>query len=385
VHPILAQRGTWLLWAIIWIAIGAALSILMAQLEGLTWWAGLLLIVPISLVYGFICSGSWYLCHIAPLRRSATLRIISVHGFGALISSSLWLQIGEGWAVLLQQLPWFADIENRYWHQSPLLVSLGVALFLLSSAVHYILIALADSRDAETRALRMQVLATEAELRALRSQITPHFLFNSLNSINALTSSDPAGARRMCLLLSDFLRGTLQVSSHERIPLAQELLLIDQFLAIEQVRFGERLLVVREIDDDAFRRLLPPLLLQPLVENAVTHGISNMLEGGTVRISARTEGSRLIVAIENPRDPEARRRAGAGLGLTNVRRRLEAAYGREATVNVEAVPDRFRVELSLPSPPPEHVAPPAPAAAPGATAPAPASAAAVPHPTLPVA
>jgi histidine kinase len=378
VHPILAQRGTWLLWALIWIAIGAALSILMAQLEGLTWWAGLLLIVPITLVYGFICSGSWYLCHIAPLRRSATLRIISVHAFGALISSSLWLQIGEGWATLLEQVPWFADIENRYWHQSPLLVSLGVALFLLSSAVHYILIALADSRDAETRALRMQVLATEAELRALRSQITPHFLFNSLNSINALTSSDPPGARRMCLLLSDFLRGTLQVSSHERIPLAQELLLIDQFLAIEQVRFGERLLVEREIADDAFRRLLPPLLLQPLVENAVTHGISNMLEGGTLRISARTEGSRLIVAVENPRDPEARRRAGAGLGLTNVRRRLEAAYGRDATVNVEAVPDRFRVELSLPSPPPEPVAPPAPA--PPAATPAPS-----PAPTLPVA
>jgi two-component system sensor histidine kinase AlgZ len=378
VHPILAQRGTWLLWAIIWIAIGAALSILMAQLEGLTWWAGLLLIVPITLLYGFICSGSWYLCRIAPLRGSATLRIISVHGFGALISSSLWLQIGEGWATLLEQLPWLANIDDHYWHQSPLLVSLGVALFLLSSAVHYILIALAESRDAETRALRLQVLATEAELRALRSQITPHFLFNSLNSINALTSSDPAGARRMCLLLSDFLRGTLQVSSHERIPLAQELLLIDQFLAIEQVRFGERLLVERAIDDDAFKRLLPPLLLQPLVENAVTHGISNMLEGGTVRINARAEANRLIVAIENPRDPEARRRAGAGLGLTNVRRRLEAAYGRDATVNVEAAPDRFRVELSLPSPPPEPVLAPAPGTQ--AAAPAPAS----PNSALPV-
>jgi two-component system sensor histidine kinase AlgZ len=371
-HPILAQRGTWLLWAIIWIAIGAALSVLLAQIEGLTLWAGLLLIVPITLVYGFICSGSWYLCRIAPLRGSATLRIVSVHTFGALISSSLWLQIGEGWATLLEQLPWLANIGDRFWHQSPLLVSLGVALFLLSSAVHYILIALADSRDAETRALRMQVLATEAELRALRSQITPHFLFNSLNSINALTSSDPAGARRMCLLLSDFLRGTLQVSSHERIPLAQELLLIDQFLAIEQVRFGERLLVERAIDDESFRRLLPPLLLQPLVENAVTHGISNMLEGGTVRIAARAEGGRLIVAIENPRDPEARRRAGAGLGLTNVRRRLEAAYGREATVNVEAAPDRFRVELTMPSPPAESVAPPAPAPTPSSE-PAPAS------------
>jgi two-component system, LytTR family, sensor histidine kinase AlgZ len=213
------------------------------------------------------------------------------------------------------------------------------------------------------------MLATEAELRALRSQITPHFLFNSLNSINALTSSDPAGARRMCLLLSDFLRGTLQVSSHDRIPLAQELSLIDQFLAIEQVRFGERLLVARDIDEEASRRLIPPLLLQPLVENAVTHGIADLLEGGTVEIVARAEGDRLLVTVENPRDPEAKRRAGAGLGLSNVRRRLEAAYGRNGDMVVDTAPDRFRVALALPAPPQEPALPPTATVAPAAAAP----------------
>jgi two-component system sensor histidine kinase AlgZ len=349
VHPILAQRGTWLLWAIIWVAFGVALGILLARLEALAWWAGLVLIVPLTLVYGFICSGAYYLCRIAPLRRSAMLRVISVHGIGALISSEIWLQIGGGWARLLQEFPWLTGIDGHYWRQSALFVSLGVVLFLLSSAVHYILIALDESREAETRALRLQMLATEAELRALRSQITPHFLFNSLNSINALTSSDPAGARRMCLLLSEFLRGTLQVSTQERILLAQELALIDQFLSIEQVRFGDRLRVQRDIDEESSCRLIPPLLLQPLVENAITHGIADLLEGGTVRIAARNEGPRLLVTIENPRDPAARRRAGAGLGLSNVRRRLEALYGRDASLVAENGPDRFRVELSLPA------------------------------------
>ena len=96
-------------------------------------------------------------------------------------------------------------------------------------------------------ALRHQMLAAQAELRALRAQITPHFLFNSLNSISALTSTDPAGARRMCILLGDFLRGTLQVGSLDRIPLSQELALVDQFLQIEQVRFGDRLRVERTV------------------------------------------------------------------------------------------------------------------------------------------
>jgi hypothetical protein len=349
VHPILAQRGTWLLWAVIWTGIGVVLGVLLAQLEGLPWWAGQFLMAPITLIYGFICSGSYYLCHIAPLRRSAVLRIVFVHMMGATISASIWLQIGEGWAKLLQQFPLVPGIDQHYWRQSALLVSLAVVLFLLSSAVHYILIALDDSRDAETRALRLQVLATEAELRALRSQITPHFLFNSLNSINALTSSDPAGARRMCLLLSDFLRGTLQVSTQERIPLSQELSLIDQFLAIEQVRFGERLLVKRQIGAGASSQLIPPLLLQPLVENAITHGIAEMLDGGTVRIDAQVENGDLVVAVENPQDPEARPRAGAGMGLSNVRRRLEAAYGPASALSVDPAPDRFRVELRLPA------------------------------------
>jgi Histidine kinase len=364
VHPILAQRGTWLLWAVIWIGIGVVLGLLLAQLEGLTWWAGQVLMTPITLLYGFICSGSWYLCRIAPLRRSAALRVALVHTLGASISSSIWLQIGEGWAKILRQLPWFPNIDAHYWRQSALLVSLAVVLFLLSSAVHYILVALAESRDAETRALRLQVLATEAELRALRSQITPHFLFNSLNSINALTSSDPAGARRMCLLLSDFLRGTLQVSTQERIPLAQELSLIDQFLAIEQVRFGERLLVKRTIAEETKRALLPPLLLQPLVENAITHGIADMLEGGTVRIDARLDSDRLIITVENPTDPDARRRPGAGLGLTNVRRRLEAAYGRQAELLVDQLPEGFRVEVRMPSSAPAMEAAATPAALP---------------------
>ena len=118
-------------------------------------------------------------------------------------------------------------------------------LFLLALAVHYVLIAFEAAREAERRQLELEVLTRDAELRALRAQIDPHFLYNSLNSISALTGSDAPGARRMCLLLGEFLRDTLDVGARQRIPLADELALAERFLSIEQVRFGSRLRVER--------------------------------------------------------------------------------------------------------------------------------------------
>ena len=133
---------------------------------------------------------------------------------------------------------------------------------------------------------RRDVLTREAELRALRAQVDPHFLDNSLNSISVSTASYPAGARRMCILLADFLRNTLSVSAHESIRLADELALADRFPDIEQVRVGSRLKVERRVDVSAVDCLVPPLILQPLVENAVTHGIAGMLDGGLILLTS---------------------------------------------------------------------------------------------------
>jgi LytS/YehU family sensor histidine kinase len=232
---------------------------------------------------------------------------------------------------------------------SPLFFAAGVLLFLLAVAVHYLLIAFEQSREAETRGLALTVHAREAELKALRAQIDPHFLFNSLNSISALTGSDPAGARRMCLRLADFLRDSLAYGARDRISLDQELALARHFLAIEQVRFGARLGVDVTIEDGAGALAVPPLLLQPLVENAVTHGVAGLLDGGTVAIVARRGPASLTLTVENPRDPDGHRRRGAGVGLTNVRRRLETLYGGEARIDVEEEPGSFRVAIRLPA------------------------------------
>jgi two-component system sensor histidine kinase AlgZ len=192
------------------------------------------------------------------------------------------------------------------------------------------------------------VLTRDAELRALRAQLNPHFLYNSLNSISALTTIDADGARRMCVLLGDFLRNTLKVSALERISLADELALVDAFLAIEQIRFGPRLQVERQVDRAALECRVPPLLLQPLMENAIGHGIAGLLDGGVIQFIVSRHDDRLVLRIENPRDTDVAPRRHGGVGLENVRRRVQTAFGDRARIEAVAAPESFRVELNLP-------------------------------------
>src|SRR5207244_13543154 len=178
-------------------------------------------------------------------------------------------------------------IVDRYLVQLPILFLSGVLLFLLAIVFNYLLITFEASQRAENKALELQVLAREAELKALRAQIDPHFLFNSLNSINALVMTDPAAARRMCVLLADFLRGSLKLGSEKQIPLAEEIRLTECYLDIERVRLGSRLRVEREIEPQCEGCLVPPLIMQPLVENAIVHGVAPSLDGGVVRVQVQ--------------------------------------------------------------------------------------------------
>jgi LytS/YehU family sensor histidine kinase len=191
--------------------------------------------------------------------------------------------------------------------------------------------------------------AREAELTALKAQINPHFLYNSLNSISALTSIDPARAREMCVLLADFLRMTLGMGEKALIPLREELALLEKYCAIEKVRFGDRLTVQEEIQEETKECAVPPLLLQPLVENAVVHGIAQLPEGGWIRLKTTRDAGRIGVTVENSWDPEAGPSRKNGVGLKNVQRRLEARYGQEARLEAKAEEEVFRVSLSFPA------------------------------------
>jgi LytS/YehU family sensor histidine kinase len=151
----------------------------------------------------------------------------------------------------------------------------------------------------------------------------------------------------MCQLLADFLRESLSVGATPRITLGREVQLAVQYLRIEQVRFGSRLEVVTEVEPGCESVPVPPLILQPLVENAVRHGIATRLEGGTVAVRARRAGPIAVLVVGNPRDPDGGRR-GTGFGLDIVRRRLSGSFGTHAALAIEPSPEAYQVTVTLP-------------------------------------
>jgi hypothetical protein len=347
-HPILAHRGRLALYLGLWAVVGLLLAVLLAGQGRAGWGFALAVAVPLATAFSFVCLSAWYVSRGIPLAASGPVRLVATAVTAAVISSAGWVAIARGWITVVGRWAGVEDPAAAFAGISGLLFGFGVLLYLLSIAVSYLLAAFEASQAAERRGLQGQVLAREAELRSLRAQIDPHFLFNSLHSISGLTTIDPPGARRMCLLLADFLRDSLALGAEDRIPLARELALMDRFLAIERVRFGGRLQVDLRADE-AGACLVPPLLLQPIVENAVTHGVAHVLAGGTVRVAASRSGGTLRIVVENPCDRDRPRGGGAGVGLANVRARLRALHGADAHLAAGERDGVWRVELVLPA------------------------------------
>jgi two-component system, LytTR family, sensor histidine kinase AlgZ len=358
-HPILAdakQLGLYLLGCL---PIGVVLIIGLGR-QG-AWVTAAVFFLPLMLVYAFIGLSAFYLCRAFPIsREERTWRAVPAHVSAAATVGGLCVALAFGWAWLLESLNIGLQPEV-YLAQPWLLFVVGALLFWLATAFHYVLIASSASQDAERRSLEAGLLAREAELKALRAQLDPHFLFNSLNSISSLTARDPSAARKMCLQLADFLRDTLRLGAAQRISLQEELTIVERYLSIEQVRLGARLNVFKETTTQALSAKVPALILQPLAENAVLHGIAHLLEGGTVTIKAQTEQSMLIVCVSNPCDPDRPRNKRAGLGLSLVRQRLQSQFGLAGQLVTGEERGEFTAKLSLPFEAPDGMTANAPA------------------------
>jgi two-component system, LytTR family, sensor kinase len=222
---------------------------------------------------------------------------------------------------------------------------IGCWLYLLIAGLSYAIRANRRARAQEVAAGEARLLAQQAQLVALRAQINPHFLFNALHSVGALVSTDPARADEALECLGDLLRYALG-TEHE-VLLAQEWAFTTNYLSFEQLRLGERLRVDAHADADALSVMVPPLILQPIVENAVRHGIADRAEGGRIMLRAHLENDRLLLRVTD--DGRGAKGAGDGLGLTSVRRRLAALYGDQATVAIDSSAAGCTVSIVLPA------------------------------------
>jgi two-component system, LytTR family, sensor histidine kinase AlgZ len=337
-HPILQNWKVFLLYLAAWVPLAAILGLLIAVAGNLTAAETAAVISPVAVILAFVCLSPWYGCRALPLRSARGWRLLAQHLAAAMVIAGFVLLIARiaasGFAGMMPGL------DQRFRSAAPVLTAMVAMIYLLSIALHYVVIEAQTSR-------RSELLAREAELKALKAQVNPHFLFNSLNSISALTSSDAMRAREMCIRLADFLRTSLRLGERASIPFREELELTRMYLDVEQVRFGRRLRMTQDVESGCDECQVPALLIQPLVENAVKHGIALLDEGGEIVMLGRRERDGLRFTIENPFDPDAPP-SRSGIGLANVRQRLEARYGNAARLDVEAGERIYRVTLTLP-------------------------------------
>lgn len=206
-----------------------------------------------------------------------------------------------------------------------------------------------EQQEQSKRKTEAEQLVKEAELVKLRQQLQPHFLFNSLNSISALAGARPDEARKMIQQLSDFLRGTLKKDEQQVVALQEELDHLKLYLDIEKVRFGHRLNVELNIQEESTQFLLPPLLLQPIVENAIKFGLYGTIDKITVGIRTYTEGGMLHIEVKNPYDEQTQNvKQGTGFGLSSIQRRLSLLYSRTDLLSTERKESIFYTRLKIP-------------------------------------
>jgi len=339
-HPLFKHWRSFLLYLAAWIELGFILGLVAPASGNVGRLEAIAIMVPMMLLLGFVCLAPYYVCRSIPLRAVAWRSLLQHHLVGTVLAAAGVILVGKLLASALSSV--WPGLDQLFAHATPVLTVFVALTFMLSTALHYAYLEIESSRRAES-------LAREAQLKALKAQINPHFLFNSLNSISALTSLDPARAREMCIGLADFLRASLRLGERDTVPFSEELALTNMYLGVEQARFGKRLRLVRDIDPACNTCEIPALLIQPLVENAVKHGIAMMAEGGEIVISGRRDRDQVRFSVANPFDPEAPVQDRNGIGLRNVRARLEARYGSAAKMQIDATERHYQVTLTFPN------------------------------------
>jgi two-component system, LytTR family, sensor kinase len=257
----------------------------------------------------------------------------------------LWLFLSR--SLLMLVVKEASDYERFFSQSVPIRLAIGFLIIGCMALISVLWYTIHDQREIEKRKEEAEKLSREAELYKLRQQLQPHFLFNSLNSINALIGLQPQKARNMIQQLSDFLRGTLKKEDHQWISLEEELQHLQLYLEIEKVRFGHRLST--EVQNETNGMKLPAMLLQPVVENAIKFGLYDTIGDITISIEAKKDEGSLVLQVINPFDPEtASPKKGTGFGLSSVQRRLYLLFARNDLLQTEIKEELFITTIKIP-------------------------------------
>lgn len=293
----------------------------------------------------FFLLGIWFIVRFTNIQTLTSFSGIFNNIIAVIFILILWLFASH---LILANV--FTDVEYlKMLHKSiPLRLSGGILMAALVYLAFFLTIYQNAAQESLKRENELYLLLQKTELQALKNQLNPHFIYNSLNSINALTLYDQEKAREMTEKLSSFLRVALKQDAMGKNSLEKEISNIGLYLQIEKIRFEEKLSWKFSINEKHFHCLVPSLILQPLVENAVKHGVQQNPGESVIWIKTIQEGEDLMIIIENAYDPKFQKFKGEGVGLENIRNRLKLMYGKNDLLKIEISKDVFKAFLKLP-------------------------------------
>ncbi len=343
-HPILGGVGS-VYYGLIWLIVALAHTAVLYFYFELPLAASLEDSLVFNILFAGLGLGFWYIVKYSSPESKDNFRPMVTLIITGLFAVGLWIWVGTSILELLQVDPTYRTFlqDSRIWR----LVS-GSLYYAVIILIYYLISYNQNLQEQKSRQLQLATAAKEAELKMLKFQINPHFIFNSLNSISSLTLSNPQKAQQMIVKLSNFLRYSLGKDNRDTNLLQDEIENIKLYLDIEKVRFGDRLVFETNIHQGCNDCRIPNLILQPLFENAVKHGVQESIETIQVTLSAERLHSALFIEVTNNFDEEAVSQKGAGIGLKNIKQRLALLYGSEDLLQFEKNGSLFKVTVEIP-------------------------------------
>lgn len=339
--------NAWLIYAALWVVLAIAQSVFLVYSENFSWIVSIADSSVFNVFFGIIGLGIYFMVRYSGNQGHGLIEQLLFYFTGAVLSVGLWL--GLSYTLITSIDPeGFNHYHSFLLHSLLLRALIGLLVYSLLFVLFKYLRQARELAEKSEHEASLTGMLRDAELNMLRSQIRPHFLFNSLNSVSALTLSNPDKAQEMVVKLAEFMRYSLGISGNAFNTVKSEVHQAGIYLDIEKVRFSDRMNVEIEMDERCSEMLMPALITQPLLENAIKHGINTMTEVSVIKVQIRCADNLLHFIVTNSFDPDAAPRQGTGTGLVNIKKRLSALYGRYDLLSTTIENNSFSVDLKIP-------------------------------------
>ncbi|MDA3890734.1 MAG: histidine kinase [Salinivirgaceae bacterium] len=349
-NPITQSFRNILIYIALWLVILGIHVATLTLMYNLTWIQALIDGIVFDTVFALLGMALWYPVFYNDIEKHTITNLIINHISILALTLVFWISISVFIlkTIVFGQDSYLGSLDNGIaWR-----VFTGIFFYFALVMVYYLIIYGYNLREHIMQESHLREKINEAELQTLKSQINPHFLFNSLNSISSLTITNPEKAHEMIIKLSGFLRYSLAHDPNNLIPLKKEIENMEAYISVEKIRFGDKLIFENEINDNRCEHKVPFLILQPLIENAIKHGVYESTEPITVKVACREiDGKKIEITIENGFDPNAVPRRGTGTGIKNIKERLKIIYQLSDLLTFEKGENYFKVTLVIPDKP----------------------------------